>query len=172
MEPEHFRLSNFWVQWSYDFYYNFLSYFWCYITISSEKTFYSSLFQTHKTFEFFFSTFSKSKKWTTSFFYNLESSSRPISDFFFFIWEVFLIDFRSKMKSQKAWKGFGVISKQLFFTHFAHCSIQCAPSPPTRLFARRRCVIQYAHHFENRVFWHIYKNITPQASVFSERKKN
>ena len=35
-------------------------------------------------------------------FWNFEQGSRPISDIFYFLWEVFLSDFLSKMKSQKA----------------------------------------------------------------------
>ena len=44
---------------------------------------------------------------------------------FYFIWEVFLIDFLSKTKSQKTWKGFRVISKQLFSSFFVMLLIQC-----------------------------------------------
>ena len=63
--------------------------------------------------KFFFQKFSSrflfSKKMDDIIFFNLESSSRPIPDIFYFLWEVFLIDFLSKMESQKAWNSFGTI---------------------------------------------------------------
>ena len=57
-----------------------------------------------------------------TFFFNSESSSRPISDFFYFIWEFFLIDFLSEMKSQKAWEGFWTILKWWFYSLFGCAS--------------------------------------------------
>ena len=63
--------------------------------------------------KFFFQKFSPSflysKKMDDVIFFNLESSSRPIPDIFYFLWEVFLIDFLSKMEPQKAWNSFGTI---------------------------------------------------------------
>ena len=43
--------------------------------------------------------------------------SRPISDNFFFVWKVFLIDFLSKMKSQKGSLGFRIILKWWFLVY-------------------------------------------------------
>ena len=43
--------------------------------------------------------------------------SRPISDNFFFVWKVFLIDFLSKMKSQKGSLGFRMILKWCFLVY-------------------------------------------------------
>ena len=60
-------------------------------------------------FQKFSSRFLFSKKMDDIIFFNLESSSRPIPDIFYFLWEVFLIDFLSKMESQKAWNSFGTI---------------------------------------------------------------
>ena len=44
--------------------------------------------------------------------------SRPISDNFFFVWKVFLIDFLSKLKSQKGSLGFRMILKWWFLVYF------------------------------------------------------
>ena len=62
-----------------------------------------------KFFEKFSPRFLFSKSMADIIFFNSESSSRPIPDIFYFIWEVFLIDFLSKMESQKAWNSFGMI---------------------------------------------------------------
>ena len=59
----------------------------------------------------FYQEFLYYKKMDIFNFWNFEQGSRPISDIFYLSWEVFLSDFLSKMKSQEAWKGFGVISK-------------------------------------------------------------
>ena len=75
--------------------------------------------------EIFFKKFSPSffivKKMDDVIFFNLESSSRLITDIFCFVWEVFLIDFLSKMKSQMAWKGLKrILSDQIlvFFSPY------------------------------------------------------
>ena len=44
--------------------------------------------------------------------------SRPTFDNFFLVWKVFLIDFLSKMKSQKGWLGFRMILKWWFLVYF------------------------------------------------------
>ena len=82
MEPEHFRLCNFWVQSSYGFYFNFLSYFWCYITISCEKTFYSSLFQTHKRYKKYLLRLLQYKKMDERFFAFPSQVRDPFPTFF------------------------------------------------------------------------------------------
>ena len=60
-------------------------------------------------FEKFLPRFLFSKKMADMIFFNLESSSRCIPDIFYFLWEVFLTDFLSKMEPQKAWNSFGTI---------------------------------------------------------------
>ena len=60
-------------------------------------------------FEKFSPRFLYSKKMDFIIFFNSESSSRLIPDIFYFLWEVFLIDFLSKMEAQKAWNSFGMI---------------------------------------------------------------
>ena len=57
------------------------------------------------------SRFLYSKKMENIIFFNSESLLRHIPDIFYLLWEVFLIDFLSKMESQKAWNSFGTNSK-------------------------------------------------------------
>ena len=60
------------------------------------------LFQTQERFENFLPRFLNVKKVDDIIFFNLESTLRHILGIFYFLWEVFLINFLSKMKSQMA----------------------------------------------------------------------
>ena len=128
-EPADSRLHNFWVHESYGFYFNIPSYFRCFITISTQKTFYSFLFQANETFKKFMSRILCNTKWKTSIFCNLESSSRPLFDLFYIVWKVFLSVFLSNWKSQRPWKGFGVISKHLFYASDSRMLKLCEACP-------------------------------------------
>ena len=60
------------------------------------------LFQTQERFQKFLPRFFIIKKMDDVIFFNLESTLIIILDFFYFLWEVFLINFLSKMKPQMA----------------------------------------------------------------------
>ena len=83
------------------------------------------LFQTHERFEKIFPRFFNIKKMADIIFFNLESTLIIIFGIFYFLLEVFLINFLSKMKPQMAWKGFGVISKWSFYSLFGRPLILC-----------------------------------------------
>ena len=68
-------------------------------------------------FQNFLSRFLCSKKLENMNLPHFGPGSRPISDNFFFVWKVFLIDFLSKMKSQKGSLGFRMILKWWFLVY-------------------------------------------------------
>ena len=68
-------------------------------------------------FQKFLSRFLCSKKLENMNLAHFGPGSRPISDNFFFVWKVFLIDFLSKMKSQKGSLGFRTILKWWFLVY-------------------------------------------------------
>ena len=63
------------------------------------------------------SRFSCSKKLENMNFAHFGPGSRPTFDNFFLVWKVFLIDFLSKMKSQKGSLGFRTILKWWFLVY-------------------------------------------------------
>ena len=67
----------------------------------------------HGTFEKFSPRNSSKQKQHGWHFRQFRRSSRPFCDLFFLCCGVYLIDFLSKTKFQKPWKGFGAIQKQL-----------------------------------------------------------
>ena len=137
MEPAHFRWCNFWVPMSYSLPLNLKTPTDVYFDIPLKKSAPLLLFQTQERFQKFLPRFFNIKKMDDIIFFNLESTLILILEIFYFLWEVFLINFLSKMKSQMAWKGFGVISKWSFYSLFgsplilcvvvAWCTSQCTP---------------------------------------------
>ena len=101
--------------------------------------------------KFFFQKFSSrflySKKMYYIIFFNLESSSRPIPDIFYFLWEVFLIDFLSKMEPQKAWNSFGTILNWWNFgLHWIKfCILPCCVCHILEVFSDKSCLYFLFH---------------------------
>ena len=126
MDPAHFWWCNFWVPMSYSLPLNLKVPTDVYFDIPLKKSAPLLLFQPQERFEKFLPRFFNIKKMAKIIFFNLESTLIIILEIFYFLWEVFLINFLSKMKSQMAWKGFGVISKWSFYSLFGSPLILCA----------------------------------------------
>ena len=106
-------------------------------------------------FQKFSSRFLFSKKMDDIIFFNLESSSRPIPDIFYILWEVFLIDFLSKMEPQKAWNSFGTILNWWNFgLHWIKfCILPCCELGPDELTILNRSHMIVGHTLKDSKIW-------------------